>query len=92
MIVRVQSAGQYRLSDEQVARLQELDAQLVKTVDGDDEAGMHAAVNRIVEFVRAEGQTVGVEELLPSELILPAPDASLEEVRTVLREDGLIAG
>jgi hypothetical protein len=92
MIVRVQSAGQFRLSDAQVARLQDLDVQLVKMVDGNDEAGMHTMLNKIVAFVQGEGQAVGIEELLPSELILPAPDATLDEVRSVLREDGLIPG
>jgi hypothetical protein len=92
MIVRVQSAGQFRLSDAQVTRLQDLDVQLVQMVDGSDEAGMHTMLSKIVAFVRGEGQAVGVEELLPSELILPAPDATLDEVRSVLREDGLIPG
>ncbi len=32
------------------------------------------------------------DSLEPSELILPAPEASLEEVRELLSDDGLIPG
>jgi len=92
MIVRVQSAGQYRLADGQVAHLQDLDAQLVGAVDRTDQTGMQALLHQIVTYVQNEGQAVPVEELHPSELILPAPDATLDEVRSLLREDGLIPG
>ncbi|GAC1433734.1 MAG: hypothetical protein NVSMB65_07710 [Chloroflexota bacterium] len=92
MIVRVQSLGQYRLDSGPIARLQDLDTQLVSAVGATTEEKVHELLGQIVALVRAQGRPVGLDELVPSDLVLPAPDATLEEVRAVLREDGLIPG
>jgi hypothetical protein len=42
--------------------------------------------------VRSLGAPLPDDSLEPSELILPNPDATLEEVRAMLRDDGLIPG
>lgn len=92
MIIRVQSAGQYRLASEQVNRLQDLDVQLVEAVNRLDDTGAHALLQQIIEYVQREAQPLAADDLSSSELILPAPDATLDEIRSVLREDGLVPG
>jgi hypothetical protein len=42
--------------------------------------------------VRSRGEPLPDDALEPSGLILPSPDATLEEVRAMLRDDGLIPG
>jgi hypothetical protein len=42
--------------------------------------------------VRELGEPLPDDALEPSELILPPPDASLDEVRDMLSDDGLIPG
>ena len=42
--------------------------------------------------MRELGEPLPDDSLEPSELILPAPDATLEEVRAMLSDDGLIPG
>jgi hypothetical protein len=42
--------------------------------------------------VRELGEPLPDDSLEPSELILPSPDATLEEVRDLLSDDGLIPG
>ncbi len=92
MIIRIQSAGQYRFASEQVDRLQDLDAQLVESVNSLDDAGAHALLQQIIKYVQGEAQPLAADDLSSSELILPAPDATMDEIRSVLREDGLVPG
>ena len=46
----------------------------------------------LLDKVRELGSPLPDDALEPSELILPSPDATLEEVRSMLRDDGLIPG
>jgi hypothetical protein len=42
--------------------------------------------------VRNVGQPVALDALVPSDLVLPHAQASLDEVRDLLNHDGLIPG
>jgi hypothetical protein len=48
------------------------------------------ALGALLDAVRERGVPLPDDALEPSELILPAADASLEEVRAMLTDDGLI--
>jgi hypothetical protein len=90
VIVRIATEGQYELSgsDEQV--LQELDNQAVAACEASDEQQFRDTFTRLLEFVRTNGQPMGEDRLVPSDLILPPPDTSLEEARAEFTGDGLI--
>lgn len=90
MIVRIAMEDQYRLPDEDVARLNELDNQAVEAADAGDEARLAALLAEMHELVRTDGTPVGDDELLESDVILPPPDATLEEVRHEFTGEGLI--
>jgi len=92
VIVRIVSEGQYRLSDEQVGRLQKLDDGLIAAATDADATAMHNTLNQIVGFVRSEGQALALDDLSSSDVILPSPDATPDEIRDLMREDGLIPG
>lgn len=89
MIVRISEEGQYRLSDEAQARINELDEALESALAG---PGFGQALAALLDEVRAIGEPLGAEELIPSDVVLPPADATAEEVRAMLGEDGLIPG
>ena len=92
MIVRILGEGQYDLSDDAVNALNDLDAQVESSVEGGDEDGFKTALTALLDGVRAAGAPREPDSLEPSDLILPMSDASLAEVRDMLRGDGLIPG
>jgi hypothetical protein len=92
MIVRIMGEGQVRLADSHFTRLNELDDELLVAMDKGDESAFRLTLNALLGAVRELGEPLPDDALEPSELILPAADASLEEVRSMLRDDGLIPG
>ena len=92
MIVRILGEGQYDVSDEALARLNELDAAVEAAVDGSDEDGFATALAALLDGVRTVGVAHDAESLDESDLILPPSDATIDEVRQLLNDDGLIPG
>ncbi|WP_406836950.1 hypothetical protein ACICHK_12560 [Streptomyces sp. AHU1] len=92
MIVRIMGEGQVRLDDGRLTTLNKLDDELLTEVEKGDEAGFRRTLGALLDAVRAAGTPLPDDSLEPSELILPSPDATLEEVREMLSDDGLIPG
>ena len=92
MIVRILGEGQLRVDDAAVGELNELDAKVEAAVDVGDEAGFAAALSALLSRVRALGTPLEADSLQPSELILPQEDATMDDVRRLLADDGLIPG
>ncbi|MFE9725069.1 hypothetical protein ACFYQ5_16100 [Streptomyces sp. NPDC005794] len=92
MIVRIMGEGQVELADSHVAELNKLDDILLAEMESGDGPGFRATLHALLEKVRELGSPLPDDSLEPSELILPSPDATLEEVRSMLRDDGLIPG
>ncbi|MET9926468.1 MULTISPECIES: hypothetical protein [unclassified Streptomyces] len=90
MIVRIMGEGQVKLADSHFVELNELDDVLLKEMDTGDGPGFRATLHALLDKVRELGTPLPDDSLEPSELILPAPDATLEEVRAMLSDDGLI--
>jgi hypothetical protein len=92
MIVRIMGEGQVTLDTVHLTELNTLDVQLLAAIEAGDEEGFHSTLEALLDAVRRLGEPLPDDSLEPSELILPAADASLEEVREMLRDDGLIPG
>ncbi|MGW1773791.1 PspA-associated protein PspAA [Streptomyces sp. NPDC002104] len=92
MIVRIMGEGQVELADSHFTELNTLDDELLAEMESGDEEGFRRTLGELLAAVRRLGTPLPDEALEPSELILPAPDASLDEVREMLRDDGLIPG
>ncbi|MEU3350400.1 hypothetical protein [Streptomyces sp. NPDC037389] len=92
MIVRIMGEGQVRLADSHFAELNSLDDELLGEMESGDEEGFRRTLGALLDAVRRLGTPLPDDALEPSELILPAPDASLDEVRQMLSDDGLIPG
>nr|WP_202447026.1 hypothetical protein [Streptomyces sp. SID5468] len=84
--------GQVRLADSHLDELNTLDDALLVELEKDDEAGFRRTLGALLEAVRRLGEPLPDDALEPSDLVLPAPDATISEVREMLREDGLIPG
>ncbi|MFF3610956.1 hypothetical protein [Streptomyces sp. NPDC002580] len=92
MIVRIMGEGQVRLDDGHLTELNKLDAELLAEMERGDESGFRRTLGGLLDAVRRAGTPLPDDSLEPSELILPSPDATLEEVREMLSDDGLIPG
>ncbi|MFJ4866409.1 MULTISPECIES: hypothetical protein [unclassified Streptomyces] len=92
MIVRIMGEGQVELADSHLAELNKLDDELLAEMQNGDEEGFRRTLGALLEAVRRLGEPLPDDALEPSELILPAPGATLDEVREMLRDDGLIPG
>ncbi|MFJ2258487.1 hypothetical protein ACIOKD_09055 [Streptomyces sp. NPDC087844] len=90
MIVRIMGEGQVRLDDGHLADLNELDDELFAETRSGDEEGFRRTLGALLDAVRRLGAPLPDDSLEPSELILPSPDATLSEVRAMLRDDGLL--
>ncbi|MGV9456010.1 PspA-associated protein PspAA [Streptomyces sp. NPDC003635] len=92
MIVRIMGEGQVRLADSHLVELNKLDDELMAELEGGDESGFRRTLHALLNKVRELGAPLPDDSLEPSELILPSQDATLEEVRELLSDDGLIPG
>ncbi|MEU2741833.1 hypothetical protein ACFV2U_42710 [Streptomyces sp. NPDC059697] len=92
MIVRIMGEGQVRLDDSHLTELNKLDDELLAEMESGDEAGFRRTLTTLLDSVRRLGAPLPDEALEPSDLILPSPDATLEEVRAMLTDEGLIPG
>jgi hypothetical protein len=92
VIVRILGEGQFSIDDTATAELNKLDTELEDAVNRGDEAGFSGALTALLGRVRVEGSPVPADSLEPSDLILPPQDASMDEVRKMLTDEGLIPG
>jgi hypothetical protein len=92
MIVRILGEGQLEVPDSAAEELNQLDAELEKAVDRNDEASFQLALDALLARVRQLGSPAEADQLKPSELIIPQADATMAEVRRLLSDDGLIPG
>jgi hypothetical protein len=92
VIVRISNEGQYEVSDDDVAELNELDNEAVASCQASDEQAFREVFGRLLDYIRTKGHLVGEDELMGSDIILPPPDVSLEEAQREFQGDGLIPG
>ncbi|MFD6185751.1 hypothetical protein [Streptomyces goshikiensis] len=92
MIVRIMGEGQLDVADGHFAELNTLDDELLAELESGDEEGFRRTLGALLDAVRKLGAPLPDDALEPSELILPGEDASLDEVKEMLSDDGLIPG
>ncbi|MEV2225953.1 hypothetical protein AB0E01_39690 [Nocardia vinacea] len=92
MIVRILGQGQYAINEDTVAELNFLDDQLQAATDAGDETGFALTLGQMLATVRYRGARLAEDTIVPSDLVLPAVNTDLREVKAMLRDDGLIPG
>jgi hypothetical protein len=92
MIVRIMGEGQFEVPDTLVDRLNELDNAVLAALERGDEPQFRTDLSALLGAVRGGGTPVPHDTLVPSDATLPFEDATVDEVRALLRDDGLIPG
>ena len=92
MIVRILGEGQWEVPEDRLTALNQLDSEVETAVETGDEVVFANTLAALLDGVRKSGTVLPVDSLEDSDLILPPSDATLEEVRQLLSEDGLIPG
>jgi len=92
MIVRILGEGQYSVPDGQRGALEKLDSAIVEAVDGNDEQAFASALAALTAAVRQAGEPLADDAFAPSDLVVPFPDATLEETKDLLAEADDVSG
>lgn len=92
MIVRIMGEGQIEVAPGDLDVLNALDSELEAAIESGDETEFRAKLHALLDKVRQVGKALPEDSLEPSELILPPADASMDEVRAMLGDQGLIPG
>lgn len=90
MIVRILTEGQWDVSEDHLEAMNALDTALEQAVDAGDEPSFRAKLTALLDVVRNQGTRLEDDALTDSDVILPMADASLEEVRELLTDEGLV--
>jgi hypothetical protein len=90
MIVRISGEDQYLLPDGDAERINELENEVVKVVEGGREDGFAAAYRALLDHVRTHGTRIGDEQLESSDLILPPADLTFAEAGREFTGEGLL--
>jgi hypothetical protein len=90
VIVRLMGEGQWRVDEGLHERLNELDEQAMAGLDAGNEAELDAALERMWQLVKDEGEQLPDADLSPSDVVIPPTDLTLEETRQLVEKDGLI--
>ena len=92
MIVRIMGEGQYRVSDEVVERINQVDNRLVDIVARGDREGFTTVFNELLRSIRDHCQSVPVDELVESDVVLPPDDTTFEEAKELFLGEGILPG
>ena len=92
MIVRILGEGQFLMPNSSLATINILDSAVGDSLDGTDEAEFRSALLELLAKVREVGTPLENESLDSSDVILPFADASAEDVRNMLGDEGLVPG
>ena len=90
MIVRIASEGQYKLSSAVLDELNDFDNRLVQIVGSGDGETFGKVLDEMLTLVRSKGSPVAADDLVASDIILPAPDVTLDEARHLFDGSGLV--
>jgi hypothetical protein len=90
VIVRIATEDQYRVPDEDLKRLNELDNAAVEAVEAGDRERFAELLAQMIELVRTDGIKVEEDFLHGSDVILPPPDSTFEEAAGEFTGEGLI--
>ncbi|MEU8199964.1 hypothetical protein [Streptosporangium sp. NPDC049046] len=92
MIVRIMGEGQIDIAPADLDVLNALDAELEAAIEAGEEDAFRVRLHALLDKVRHVGKALPDDSLESSELILPPADASMDEVREMLGNEGLIPG
>lgn len=90
MIVRILGEGQWDVAEDHLDAMNTLDSAVEKAVESGDHTAFAEKLAALLDVVRGRGSRLADDVLVHSDLVLPPADATLEEVRGLLTEEGLV--
>jgi hypothetical protein len=90
MIVRILGEGQWELDEAHLEALNALDSSVEQAIEAEDHPAFAQGLVALLDVVRQQGTRLEDDSLEDSDVILPMSDASLEEVRALLTDEGLV--
>jgi hypothetical protein len=84
MIVRIMEEDQYRLDDAESAEFERIDHALTAAATAGDQVVFDQQLTALIGYIRRHGEKVPYTEIVPSDIVVPAPDMTLDEAREVL--------
>lgn len=92
MILRILGEGQFEMAESALDELNRLDDDLVAAIEAADEEVFRTRLATLVDRAHQLGTPMPADYLGPSDCALPGADSTLEEVRELLGDEGLIPG
>ena len=94
-IVRIIGLGQFAIDNEELNKINEMDNQIVKLLEeeGNNESivfEFKKQLKVLVKDVQEKGIEIASNEILPSDIVIPNEDITLEEARTIFKGEGAI--
>jgi hypothetical protein len=91
LIIRVLHEGQYEVEGEALHVVDSLDGQIFEAVADGDRDRYQQLFTQVLDTIRKGGKPLALDDLRGSQLILPAPDSTFEEVRSLFEQQGMVA-
>ena len=92
MIIRILGIGQFKLDDRHIDILNKIDNQIVEHVSKGEEKEFRKSLAKIISMIQEKGEAIDPAEIIPSDIIIPPEDMTLEEAKQVFSGEGLIKG
>ena len=92
MIIRILGIGQFRLDDKHIDSLNKIDNKIVEHVSKGREKEFREDLAKIISMIQEKGKAMDPAEIIPSDIIVPPADMTLDEAKQVFSGEGLIKG
>jgi hypothetical protein len=92
MIIRILGDGQFRLDDNLLDKVNKIDNQIVNHVSHGNKDEFAKDLANLISTIKELAEPLDPVEILPSDIIIPQSDMSIEEARQVFCGEGLIEG
>ena len=93
-VVRIMGEGQFVVDDKTLNRLNKIDNSLVQLVSNDRSDNNNTEFKKrlleLVDIVEQNGKRLDPKRIIPSDIILPSVDLSIDEAKKLFKGDGVI--
>jgi hypothetical protein len=89
MIIRIMGEGQYRASEALCDQLNQIDNKIVDLVNEGKEEEFKKELAKLISEVKEKGETIGAEEIVESDIIVPPSDLSFKEAKDIFKGSGI---
>lgn len=90
MIIRILGIGQFRLDDRYLDSLNKVDNKIVEHVSLGKQKEFRKDLVKLISIIKEKGAPLDPTELVPSDIIVPPEDMSIDEAKTIFSAPGLI--